>query len=272
LETGGKDASIRPWLWILFLLVGPVFKSIAFQCYVFIATRTLVRMEGLLTQLVFEHSLRIRLKAESSNEKSEHVDQDNVAVVGTADSASTDSASIAECSTSNGDNENSSASTAAASREPTSDSSSSSKISSPKGKAKDKMSPPSTPKATGKAQDDSNLIGKINNLITTDLSNISEARHFLLLGKGNLFKLQRHLIHAICSDFSPCPSLPLHDIPSEITWMEVRSLFDLVFVLAMSYSAFSAYVGLASTVALLPVPGYVAKLVQDVQRARMKKV
>lgn len=43
-------------------------------------------------------------------------------------------------------------------------------------------------------------------------------------------------------------------------------------LLAMTYSTFSAYVGLASTVALLPVPGYIAKLVQDVQRTRMKKV
>jgi hypothetical protein len=184
LETGGKDALIRPWLWIVFLLVGPIFKSIVFQWYIFIATRTLARTEGLLTQLVFEHSLRIRLKAESSREKSDDMDQDNVTVVGTPDSAS-----IAESPTSNGNDESSSATTTAASREPTSDSSSSSKKSSPKGKAK--PSPPSTPKATGKAKDDSNLIGKINNLVTTDLSNIVEARDFLLLGKGKPCKFQR---------------------------------------------------------------------------------
>jgi hypothetical protein len=114
------------------------------------------------------------------------MDQDNVTVVGTPDSAS-----IAESSTSNGNDESSSASTTAASREPTSDSSSSSKKSSLKGKAKDKPSPPSTPKAMGKAKDDSNLIGKINNLVTTDLSNIVEARDFLLLGKGKPRKFQR---------------------------------------------------------------------------------
>jgi hypothetical protein len=55
------------------------------QWYLFIATRTLVRTEGLLTQLVFEHSLRIRLKAEASNEKTE---EDNHTIIGTQDSAS----------------------------------------------------------------------------------------------------------------------------------------------------------------------------------------
>ena len=154
------------------------------QWYIFINTRTLVRTEGLLTQLVFEHSLRIRLKAESSSEKSNHVDQDTITVVGTPDSAS-----IAESS--NGNDESNSASTAAISREPTRDSSSSSKLSSHKGKAKDKPSPSSVPKPTGKVRDDSNLIGKINNLVTTDLSNIVEARHFLFLGTGKPCKLQR---------------------------------------------------------------------------------
>ena len=63
----------------------------------------------------------------------------------------------------------------------------------------------------------------------------------------------------------------MHDISSEITWMEVRFL-DLGYSLAITYFGVSAYVGLAFMVALLPVPGYIAKLVQDVQRAKMKEV
>ena len=265
METGGRDALIRPWLWILFLFVGPIFKSIAFQWYLFIATRTLVRTEGLLTQLVFEHSLRIRLKAESSTEKRDHVDQDNVTVVGTPDSAS-----IAESSTSNGD-ESSSASTAAASREPTSDSSSSIKTSSLKGKAKDTPSPPSTPKATGKAKGDSNLIGKINNLVTTDLSNIVDARDFLLLGEGKLCKLQQPIYLWSTVIFVPiqvCLCMIL--LQKLLGWRFVSLTLDMCWRLHIS--AFSAYVGLALTVVLLPVPGYIAKLVQDVQRAKMKEV
>jgi hypothetical protein len=73
LETGGADISILPWFWIFWLLVGPIVRNtrIYFQSYIFIATRTIVRTEGLLTQQVFEHNLRIRLKAEASNEKVE---------------------------------------------------------------------------------------------------------------------------------------------------------------------------------------------------------
>jgi len=42
--------------------------SICFQWYIFMGTRALARTESLLIQLVFEHSLRIRFKAEESKE------------------------------------------------------------------------------------------------------------------------------------------------------------------------------------------------------------
>ena len=43
---------------------------ISCQWYNFLSTRALPLAEGLLTQLVFEHSLRIRFKAERSKENS----------------------------------------------------------------------------------------------------------------------------------------------------------------------------------------------------------
>ncbi|CAG8751921.1 15164_t:CDS:2, partial [Acaulospora colombiana] len=64
IETGGKDAVVRPWVWISWLLIGPLVGSTAMQWYIFINTRTLVRIECIITQLVFEHSLRIRMKEE----------------------------------------------------------------------------------------------------------------------------------------------------------------------------------------------------------------
>jgi len=39
LETGGKDAVVRPWVWIAWFFVGPAIGSIAFQWYIFIAVR-----------------------------------------------------------------------------------------------------------------------------------------------------------------------------------------------------------------------------------------
>lgn len=86
--------------------------SLSQQWYIFINTRLLVHVEGVLTQLVFEHSLRIRMKAEPSD--------------------GTDKLSAA-----------------------------------PGG---------GRPKAN-------NLIGKINNLVTTDMASISDARDPLMLGE-----------------------------------------------------------------------------------------
>ncbi|KAJ3718421.1 hypothetical protein C8R42DRAFT_723772 [Lentinula raphanica] len=67
LEPGGEKAVIRPWFWILWLFIGPVGGTLAIQWYVFITTRTLVRTQAIITQLVFEHSLRIRVKAETAD-------------------------------------------------------------------------------------------------------------------------------------------------------------------------------------------------------------
>jgi len=65
LETDEDESGIRPWFWILWLFFGPMAHTITVQWYTFISSRTRVRTEGLLTQLIFEHSLRIRLKAET---------------------------------------------------------------------------------------------------------------------------------------------------------------------------------------------------------------
>ena len=66
LETSGSDDYIKPWVWVLALFLGPVFVSICFQWYIYMGTRALARTQGIITELVFEHSLRIRFKAESS--------------------------------------------------------------------------------------------------------------------------------------------------------------------------------------------------------------
>ncbi|KAF7319288.1 ATP-binding cassette transporter [Mycena chlorophos] len=67
LENPDVEPVIQPWIWILFLIIGPMTASTALQWYIYLATRTLVRCEAIITQLVFEHALRIRVKAESSD-------------------------------------------------------------------------------------------------------------------------------------------------------------------------------------------------------------
>jgi len=124
MEKNGQGAIMRPWFWILCIFVGPLIRVLVFQWYIFIAKRTLVRTEALLTQLVFEHSLRIRLKADVTDDKS-----------------------IADDS--------------------------------------------SSTKDVPKEKDGANLIGKINNLVTSDLNNITEGRDFLVVGEPSCYIMMR---------------------------------------------------------------------------------
>ena len=179
LETGGADTSIRPWFWLFWLFLGPIARNLCFQWYIFIATRTLVRTEGLLTQLVFEHSLRVRLKAEASNEK---IEDDNLTVTSTQDNASVTEVAPVDTNSLTGEiASQSSQDLTPISRDSSSDSQSTSK--SP-AKTKDSSTLKSyakSPTATKDKKEAENLIGKINNLVTTDLGNIVEGRDFLTI-------------------------------------------------------------------------------------------
>ncbi|PCH35071.1 hypothetical protein WOLCODRAFT_145639 [Wolfiporia cocos MD-104 SS10] len=65
LEHGGTGMTVRPWVWIGFLFLGPVLGSLAFQWYLRTATHALVQTEAIITQLVFDHALRIRVKSDA---------------------------------------------------------------------------------------------------------------------------------------------------------------------------------------------------------------
>ncbi|RDX55375.1 P-loop containing nucleoside triphosphate hydrolase protein [Lentinus brumalis] len=73
LETGGEGATIRPWVWIAWLSLGPFISQVAMNFYMFLAGRAWVQAGAMLTQLVYNHALRIRVKADvdSSRKDSE---------------------------------------------------------------------------------------------------------------------------------------------------------------------------------------------------------
>lgn len=154
------------------------------------ATRALTHTEALITQLVFEHSLRIRLVAETSPEGSrggqiisnpQAPDTESVTTEGTVEGST------------EGSDETSGASVAPTANKasPVSDDSQSATTAAstlPKGKdtgSAVSLEPLKTGlEATGSARKkDANLVGKINNLVTTDLGNIVSARDFLFLGE-----------------------------------------------------------------------------------------
>ncbi|KAI5991472.1 hypothetical protein EDD15DRAFT_2275310 [Pisolithus albus] len=218
LETGGIDATVRPWVWIVVIFAGQFFGTIVFQWYLFLTTRAIVHVESIITQLVFEHALRIRMKAELP-------DSDNCP----ADSTVTtpDSASVSESVTAVEDSRESSPDEGQHSTTDTTTS-----VSKGKPKSQDKLDDTGGGKSVSGAE---NFVGKINNLITTDLGNITGGRDFLFL----------------------FPYVPLQLVLC--TWF-LYHILD-----------WSAFVGLAVMILLFPLPGMVAKKIQTVQRTKMEK-
>ncbi|KAJ8594877.1 hypothetical protein M405DRAFT_759938 [Rhizopogon salebrosus TDB-379] len=224
IETKGEGAVVRPWVWISWLFFGPIVGSLAWQWYIFIATRTLVRTEGILTQLVFEHALRIRMKAELPDDAKKSGDSTGTSTPDTASVAGSSTVALDEST------EGSSDETLQTSAETLSTSS----VKKGKQKAQDAKEDSETSSKEKHSSAD-NLVGKINNLVTTDLSNITEGRDFLMA----------------------------------VLYIPLQVIVSIVFL--YNILGWSAFVGLAVMVILFPLPGYVAKMIQTVQKEKMNK-
>ncbi|KAJ7456632.1 hypothetical protein FB451DRAFT_1048362 [Mycena latifolia] len=219
LENPDEEPTVKPWFWIIWLFLGPMVGSTAFQWYIFLATRTLVRCEALITQLVFEHALRIRVKAETA-EKKPSSDTSTPEASGTSTPIEREESSGSGDETLNAD---------AVSRDETLEGGPAPSIkSTTSSKAKSKEEPEESPDAK-------NLVGKITNLVTTDLENIVDSRDFLFI---------------------------LVLIPMEVA---------LCVIFLYKVLGWSAFVGMGVMVLLFPVPGYVAKMIQTVQQQRLKR-
>ncbi|KAF7364934.1 Multidrug resistance-associated ABC transporter protein [Mycena venus] len=222
MQDQGVDVTVRPWVWIGLILLGPIVGSVAFQIYIFINTRSLVRTEAIITQLVFAHRqvqpLRIRMKAETTAAKDAEGDVPAVDGPPPAPRAGSDAGSTDETVTmENGEGSPRSE-----------DDSATVQASSSSIKSTASKQPPKPTKQEG------SLVGKINNLVTTDLGNIVDSRDFLVL-----------VIY----------------IPLQIA-IGIWFLYVLL--------GWSVWVGVASIILLAPLPGYMAKLVQSVQKERLK--
>ncbi|KAI0672538.1 P-loop containing nucleoside triphosphate hydrolase protein, partial [Trametes maxima] len=222
-EAGGAHSHIRPWFWIVLFFFGRVVKDISDQWFMYQHTRVTIRIQAVITELVFEHALRIRMKAETSD------------VVDDAESASPDDESE---TTGLGEG-----STTAGGSATTQDDDAQSVSVDNKGKAK-AASARATPVAKepearsvpDKKGGGPNLIGRINNLVTTDLRNLDQASMY-----ATAVALEVPLQVALCMVF----------------------LYQIL--------GYSALVGLATMLVTLPLPGYIAKLIQGVQHEKMKR-
>ncbi|KZV64707.1 P-loop containing nucleoside triphosphate hydrolase protein [Peniophora sp. CONT] len=222
LETGGESATVQPWVWCLLIFSGPFISTILMQFYNYTTNTTLVRVEAMVTQLIFEHALRLRAKVETSastsapsaSSPSNIPDRVSVAETGTDSTGGEGSESAASHSG------ETSPSTAVPSGTHSSDKS--------EGRSGGKED------SNGKEERD-NSVGKINNLVTTDLQSIVIGRDFIMT----------------------------------IVYLPVTVAVSLYFLYRIL--GWSTFVGMAIMIACLPVPGYLVKKLQDVQRILMEK-
>ncbi|CAK5274929.1 unnamed protein product [Mycena citricolor] len=67
LETRDQPGHvIRPWVWIVVMFLSPIASTIFAALFLYLNGLVVVRAEALLTHIIFKHSLRIRVKAETS--------------------------------------------------------------------------------------------------------------------------------------------------------------------------------------------------------------
>uniref|UniRef100_A0A0W0FN82 P-loop containing nucleoside triphosphate hydrolase protein n=1 Tax=Moniliophthora roreri TaxID=221103 RepID=A0A0W0FN82_MONRR len=196
LESGRESTFIRPWFWIAMIFVGPNVASLSVERYMFLALRSLARINSILTQMIFSHALQIRVKAEApsirksppptvaaGSESEVEVDQDPVQ----AEQQEEVHTAVTQA--------------------------------------------PEVPEAEKR----SSLIGKINNLVTTDVNNILNGPH----------------------------------LPYLVSYVPLQLAFSLVFL--YSILGWSAFVAFGCTILLLPVPGYLAGLTFKIHTEKMKR-
>jgi ABC-type multidrug transport system fused ATPase/permease subunit len=190
IETNGEGAMVRPWVWISWLFIGPMVGTLAMQWYIFTNTRTLVRIESIIVQLVFEHALRIRIK----DEVPAATDQASGATtaIATPDSELAPTPTNGDTTGAHGSGHSQPATDSTAVGSSLGGPSASTASTVAKGKGKHKKAPSialsiSSSKGTaakGKDKDkekQKDLIGRINNFISTDVGNIVDSRDFLFM-------------------------------------------------------------------------------------------
>ncbi|KAK7681700.1 hypothetical protein QCA50_015047 [Cerrena zonata] len=212
LETGGKDAEIRPWFWVTWIFASNVLTSLSINYYNYQATMVFTECQAIMTQLIFEHALRMRVKAEVGDEKppAETSGTGSSTVVVTPDNASASEQEEGAMSTPTTDNVTTDSTTKPKANKPEAD-------------------------EEKKADKKRNLVGKLNNLVTSDLDSLNGGQMFVML---------------------------LFSVPSQLGF----SLWFLYSILG-----WAVFPGFAAMVVLSPLPGLILKTIRDAQVAKMKK-
>ncbi|KAJ7167899.1 P-loop containing nucleoside triphosphate hydrolase protein [Mycena filopes] len=216
LENGRGDSSMRPFVWILWLAFGPLTGTTALQSYYRLSMRILVQVEGLLTELIFEHALRVRVKA--------HHDAADAAPAASSSSAA---ASDDETTLNEGSETLNTEGSDAGSETTTAQGAPSTTSKDPKPRSGSGGS------GSGSGSGSSVDVGKISNLVTTDLKNVTNMSDFLML----------------------------------LFYLPVSVVFSIAFLYVVL--GWSAFVGMGTMIVLFPISGITARILQTIQRGRI---
>jgi hypothetical protein len=168
IETGGVDAIVRPWVWILFIALAPLLQNSAEQLYMYYSMRISAHIEAVFTGAIYRHSLRIRVLNQADEEhRAAHPSPPSPSelpkagtALGPTQAPGSGENQVVEAATTHSRAESSATSTTL--------------VGSSSGKGhKDKGA---GGKKSGKTQD---IVGKLNVLVTTDLKNISDANDWI---------------------------------------------------------------------------------------------
>ncbi|RPD55478.1 P-loop containing nucleoside triphosphate hydrolase protein [Lentinus tigrinus ALCF2SS1-6] len=163
LENGGEGETVKPWFWIALLFVGRIFQNFSDQWFIYTTSRVNVRLQAIITELVFEHALRVRIKAGTGEGGDASAANTATATPDTASQAAGSDAGDGDIVVETEHSATSSTTIAPAS--------------SSKGKGKGKALPEAEVAKKGAAPEapktkEKNIIGRINNLASSDLNSL----------------------------------------------------------------------------------------------------
>ncbi|RPD55459.1 P-loop containing nucleoside triphosphate hydrolase protein [Lentinus tigrinus ALCF2SS1-7] len=169
-ETGGEGETVRPWFWIALLFFGRIFQTICDQWFIFTMSRVDVRMQAIITELVFEHALRVRMKAGTSEGTGSSAANTAISTPDTVSQADDESRAS---NAGDGDTVVEQSATSSTTIAPAS-------LTSSKGKGKAQPESETTKTGAEGPKAEKNIVGRINNLVSSDLSSLDKwSMHFV---------------------------------------------------------------------------------------------
>ncbi|KAI9056609.1 P-loop containing nucleoside triphosphate hydrolase protein [Trametes sanguinea] len=242
LESGRTDAHVKPWFWIALFGFSRLFKDVSDEWFMYYTTRLSVRTQAIVTELVFEHALRIRVKADTPEPNATAESYSTTAVVTPDNASQLGTEGARDGSSMSGENESGEASHSVTvsldtAVPPTSNAG--------KGKATSTTTDKSTAgkdasdaakSGVAKKDPSKHLVGRINNLVSSDLSNLEN------VGMWAIF-------------------------------LSIESPFQITLCIIFLYQilGWSALVGLATMILTLPLPGWITQQIQGAHREKMRR-